>query len=97
MKSYGVEDGDTFKKFSHKKDIARDLYCNVYCGDVAKMIHIFPMKEYRLLIVDILYGFCMVDSTHDDEPFIFKQLEKMVKDFSQLMKISLWRPLYSIA
>ena len=88
MKAYGVEDGGTFKKFSHKKDITQDLYYNVYCGDVAEMIHILPTKEYILLIVDIPYGFCMVGSTYDDEPFMFK-LEKMVKDFAQT--ISLWR------
>ena len=29
VKAYGVEDDGTFKKFSHKKDIARDLYYNV--------------------------------------------------------------------
>ena len=72
MKVYGVEDGDTFKKFSHQKDITRDLYCNVYYGDVGELIHIFPMKEYILLIVDIPYRFGMVGSTYADEPFMFK-------------------------
>ena len=61
MNAYGVEDGGTFKKFSHKMIITQDLYYNVYGGDGVEMIHIFPTKEYILLIVDILYtGFFMV-------------------------------------
>ena len=47
------------------------------------------MMEYILLIVDIPYRFGMVGSTYDDEPFMFKQLEKMVKDFT--LKKTLWR------
>ena len=56
VKAYGVEDDDTFKKFDHKKNFTRDLYNNVYCGDVAEIIHILPTKEYILLIADIAYG-----------------------------------------
>ena len=55
-----MEDGSTFKKFSHKMDITDDLYYNVYGGDVVEMIHRLPMKEYILLIVDIPYRFCRV-------------------------------------
>ena len=62
---------------------------NVYYGDVAKIIHILPTKEYILLIVDIPYAFCMVESTYDDEPFMLKQLEKMMKDFTET--IPLWK------
>ena len=71
-----IDDG-TFKKFSHKKDITRELYYNVYCGDVAEMITLVPKKEYTLLVADIPYG--------------FKQLEKMVKDFADLTTAGLWR------
>ena len=46
MKAYGVEDDDTFKKFSHKKDFTRDIYNNVYCGDAAEIIHIAIMNPY---------------------------------------------------
>ena len=56
VKAYGVEDDDTFKKFDHKKNFTRDLYNNVYCGDVTEIIHILATKEYILLIVDITYG-----------------------------------------
>ena len=77
VKVYGVEDGGTFKKFSQKKDITKDLYYNVYCGGVVGIIHILPMKEYILFIVDIPYRFGMVGSTYDDEPVMF-----MVKDFT---------------
>ena len=54
MKAYGVEHYGSFKKFSHKNYISWDLYYNVYCGDVLDMIHILAMKEYTLLIIDIL-------------------------------------------
>ena len=37
-----------------------------------------------LLIADIPYGFRMAGSTYDNEPFRFKQIEKMVKDFAEL-------------
>ena len=84
-------DDGTFKKFSQKKDITRELYYNVYCGDVAEMIQKLPKKEYTLLIADIPYGFRMAGSSYDDEPFRFKQLEKMVKDFADLTTASLWR------
>ena len=79
VKTYGVEDDETFKKFGHKKDFTRDLYNNVYCGDVAEVIHIFPTKEY------------MVGTTYNDGSFRFNQLEKMVKYFAQLTTASLWR------
>ena len=82
-----MEEDGSFKKISHKKD----LYYNVICGDVVEMIQKVPKKEYTLLIADILYGFRMVGSSYDDEPFRFKQLEKMVKDFSELRTASLWR------
>ena len=45
VKAYGVEDGGTFKKFSHKKDITQDLYYNIYCGNVVEMIHIFCQQR----------------------------------------------------
>ena len=45
MNAYGVEDGGTFKKFSHKKDITQDLYYNIYCGNVVEMIHIFCQQR----------------------------------------------------
>ena len=51
-----------------------------------------PKKEYMLLIADIPYGFRMVGSSYNDEPFRFKLLEKMVKDFADLTIASLWRP-----
>ena len=90
MKALDVDDDGTFKKFSHKKDITRELFYNVYCGDMVEMIQKLP-KEYTLLIEDIPYGFHMAGSSYDDEPFRFKQLEKMVKDFAELTKASLWR------
>ena len=74
-----IDDG-TFKKFSHKKDITLELYYNVYCGDVVEMITMVPKKEYTLLVADIPYGYRIAGSSYDDEPFRFKQLEKMVKD-----------------
>mgnify|MGYP007130468248 CR=1 FL=1 len=84
-----VEDDDTFMKFSYKKNITQDLYYNIYCGDMAEMIQKLPKKEYTLLIDDIPYRFRIVGSTCDDEQFKFKQLEKMVKDFT--LKKTLWR------
>ena len=50
-----------------------------------------PKKEYTLLIADIPYGFRMVGSSYDDEPFRFKQIEKVVKNFAELTTASLWR------
>ena len=90
MKAYDVEDDGALKKFSHK-DITKDLFYNVFCGDVADMISKLPKKDYSLLIADIPYGFQMAGSSYDDEPFRFKQLEKMVKDFVELTIASLWR------
>ena len=58
-----MDDDGTFKKFSHKKDITRELYYNVYYGDVAEMIQKLPKKEYTLLIADIPYGFRMAGSS----------------------------------
>ena len=78
-----MDDDGTFKKFNHKKDITRELYYNVYCSDVAEMIQMLP-KEYTLLIADIPYIFRIVGSSYNDEPFRFKQLEKMVEDFAKL-------------
>ena len=91
VKAFNVDDDGTFKKFNHKKDITRELYYNVYCGDVAEMLQKLPKKEYTLLIVDILYEFHMAGSSYNDEPFRFKQLEKMVKDFAELTTATLWR------
>ena len=42
-----MEDALTLKKFSHKKLITRELYYDVYYGDVAEMIQ-KPPKEYTL-------------------------------------------------
>ena len=50
-----------------------------------------PKKEYTLLIVDIPCGFRMDGSSYDEEPFRFKQLETMVKDFAELTTTGLWR------
>ena len=86
-----TEEDGSFKKFSHKKDITQDIYYNVICGDVVEMIQKVPKKESTLLIADIPYGFRMVGSSYDDEPFRFKQLEKMFKDFVELTTASLWR------
>ena len=91
MKAYEDQDDGTLKKFSHKKDITKDLFYNVFCGDVAEMSSKLPKKDYSLLIADIPYGFRMAGSSYDDEPFRFKQLEKMVKDFAELTTASLWR------
>ena len=78
MKAFDVDDDGIFKKFSHKKeDITWELFYNVYCGDVAEMIQTLLMM-YMLLIADIPYGFRMIGSLYDDEPFRFKQLDKMV-------------------
>ena len=41
-----MEEDGSFKKFSHKKDITKDLYYNVICGDVVEMIQKVPMKKY---------------------------------------------------
>ena len=90
MKPYDVEDNGTSKKFNHKKDITRDLYYNVFCGDVADMNLKLP-KDYSLLIQNIPYRFQMAGSSYDDEPFRFKLLEKMVKDFGKRTTTSLWR------
>ena len=84
MKGYEDEDDGTLKKFSHKKDITKDLFYNVFCEDMAELSSKLPKKDYSLLTVDIPYGFRMAGSSYDDEPFRFKQLEKMVKDFSEL-------------
>ena len=62
VKAYEIEEDGSFKKFSHKKDITRDLYYNVICGDVVDMIQKVPKKEYTLMIADILYGFRMAGS-----------------------------------
>ena len=70
--------------------MTRELYYNVYCGDVAEMIQML-LKEYTLLIANIPYGFRMAESSYDEERFRFKQLEKMVKDFVELTTSSLWR------
>ena len=91
MKAFEDEDDGTLKKFSHKKDITKDLFYNVFCGDVAELSSKLPKKEYSLLVADIPYGFRMAGSPYDDEPFRFKQLEKMVKDFAELTTASLWR------
>ena len=91
VRSYDVKDDGTFKKFSHKKDITCELYYNVSCGDVADMNLSLPRKDYTLLIANIPYGFRMAGSSYDDEPFKFKQLQKMVKDFALMMTTSLWR------
>ena len=47
MKAFDTFDDDTFKKFSHKKDITREIYYNVYCGDVAEMIKMVPVGRLR--------------------------------------------------
>ena len=91
IKAYESKEDGSFKKFSHKKDITRDFFYNVFCGDVVEMNRILPKKEYTLMIVDIPYGFRMAGSSYDDEPFRFKQLENMVKDFVELMTACLWR------
>ena len=86
-----MKDDGTFKRFSHKKDITHDLYYNVYCGDVADMNLTLPRKDYTLLIAEIPYGFRMSGSSYDDKPFRFKQLERMVKHFAEMMTTSFWR------
>jgi DNA modification methylase len=91
VKAFEDEDDGTLKKFSHKKDITKDLFYNVFCGDVTELSSKLPKKEYSLLVADIPYGFRMAGSSYDDEPFRFKQLEKMVKDFAELTTASLWR------
>ena len=91
MKAYEDEDDGTLKKFSHKKDITKDLFYIFFCGDVAELSSKLPKKDYSLLIPDIPYGFQMAGSSYDDAPFRFKQLEKMVKDFADLTTTSLWR------
>ena len=91
MKSFDVDNDETFKKFSHKKDINLELYYNVYCDDVAEMIQKLPKKQYTLLIADIPYGFRMTGSSHNDEPFRFKLLEKIMKDLAELPTACLWR------
>ena len=69
--AFDTGDDGTFKNFSNKKDITRELYYNVYCSDVAEIFQMLP-KEYTLLVVDIPYGFRMVGSSYDEEPFRFK-------------------------
>ena len=85
MKVCDVKDDGTPKKFNHKKDNTKDLYYNVFCGDVVDMNLKLPKKDYSLLIADIPYGFRMVDSSYDGQ-----RLEKMVKDFAELTTTSLW-------
>ena len=85
-----MKDDGTLKKFSHKKDITKDLYYSILCGDVADMSSKLP-KDYSLLNAYIPYRFQIADSSYDDEPFRFKQLEKMMKDFAELTTTSLWR------
>ena len=59
--------------------------------NVADMNKKFPRKDYMLLISDIQYGFEMTGSPYDEEPFRFKQLEKMVKGSKEMTTMSLWR------
>ena len=66
-KAYDVEDEGTLKKFSHKKNITKDLYYNVFCGDVANMNLKLPKKDYSLLIANIPYKFRMAGSSNDDD------------------------------
>ena len=63
-KAYDVDDDETFKNISHKKDITCYLYNNVYCANVANMKEKLPRKDYTLLIADIPYGFRMVGSSN---------------------------------
>ena len=58
-------DNGIFKKFSHKNDITRELYYNVYCGNVAEIIQMLPKKEYTLLVADIPYSFRMAGFDHN--------------------------------
>ena len=85
------EDEEVLKKFSHKLDVTKDLFYNVYNSDVADMLQVLPKKDYTLLIADIPYGFRMAGSSYDDTPFLFKQLNKIIKDFAQLTTTPLWR------
>ena len=67
VRAFEVEDDDTFKKFSHKKDITRDLYYNVYCGDVDDMIQMLPKKEYTTRSCSEMEGsrIPLLDSFHN--------------------------------
>ena len=40
-----------------------------YARDVVEMSSKLPKKDYSMLIAGIPYGFRMVDSSYDDEPF----------------------------
>ena len=71
--------------------MTKDLFYNVYNSDVVDMLQVLPKKDYTLLIANIPYGFRMAGSSYDDTPFIFKQLDKMIKDFPQLTTTPLWR------
>ena len=85
--------GGSVSRSAHSDGFSRhrELYYNVYCGDVAEMITMVAKKEYTLLVADIPYGFRMAGSSYDEEPFRFKQLQKMVKDFADLTTTGLWR------
>ena len=85
------EDEDAMKKFSHKLDVTKDLFYNVYNSDVADMLEVLPKKDYTLVIADIPYGFRMAGSSYDETPFLYKQLDKMIKDFAHLTTALIWR------
>ena len=84
-------DEEVLKKFSHKLDVTKYLFYNVYNRDVADMLQVFPKKDYTLLVAYIPYGFRMAGLSYDATPFLFNQLDKMIKDFAQLTTTALWR------
>ena len=50
------------------------------------------IAKNRLLFDDthIPYGFRLVGSVNDEEPFKYIQLEKMIKEFTKLTTMPLW-------
>ena len=85
------EDAETVKGFLHRANPFRQLYYSVFNGEVGDMLEILPKRHYRLLIVDIPYGFRIMGSTYDDMPYKYPQIEKMIKDFAKLTLTPLWR------
>ena len=85
------EDSKTEKSFLHRANPLRQLHYCVFNGEVANMLELLLKRYYTFLIVDIPYGFHTRGSTHDDVPFMYPQIEKMVKDFTELTLAPLWR------
>ena len=80
------DDSETVKSFLHRSNPFWQLYYSVFHEEVGNMV-----RHYTLLIADIPYGFRITGSMYDDVPYKYTQIEKMVKDFAELILAPLWR------